>query len=58
VEAFRTPGDPLVPVVGIVAVLWLLSHSTAAEVAAVTALLVLATTYFMLRTRHLRRVGL
>ena len=30
---FRTPGGPVVPLIGAAAVVWLLSHSTAAEVA-------------------------
>jgi amino acid transporter len=50
--AFRTPGGPIVPVVGAAAVLWLLSHSTAAEVAAVAILLMAATTYYAIRTRQ------
>jgi amino acid transporter len=52
--AFRTPAGPVVPLVGAGAVLWLLSHSTAAEVAAVAAMLVAATMYYVIRTRVVR----
>jgi amino acid transporter len=53
--AFRAPAGPIVPLLGIAAVLWLLSHSTRVEVAAVTVMLALATAYYMIRTR-IRRV--
>ena len=49
--AFRTPGGPAVPVVGAAAILWLLSHSTVTEVAAVTGLLAASTAYYMVRSR-------
>ena len=34
--AFRVPGGPVVPLLGATAVLWLLSHSTAAEIGGIT----------------------
>jgi amino acid transporter len=52
--AFRTPAGPVVPLLGAGAVLWLLSHSTPTEVAAVAAMLVAATMYYVIRTRVLR----
>ena len=48
--AFRTPGGPVVPVVGAASILWLLSHSTGTEVAAVTALLAASAGYYIVRT--------
>jgi len=52
--AFRTPGGPAVPVLGAAAILWLLSHSTAAEVMGVTALLAASTAYYTVRSRSRR----
>lgn len=43
---FRTPAGPLVPIAGTLAIVWLLSHSTVAEVAAVSVTLAIATTYY------------
>jgi amino acid transporter len=51
---FRTPGGPVVPLIGAAAVVWLLSHSTAAEVAAIAVMLVAASVYYVMRTRLLR----
>jgi amino acid transporter len=48
---FRTPGGPVVPLIGAAAVVWLLSHSTAAEVAAIAVMLVAASVYYVMRTR-------
>lgn len=50
-DAFRVPGGPVVPLFGAGAVLWLLSHSTAAEVGAIVLMLGLATMYYLVRTR-------
>jgi APA family basic amino acid/polyamine antiporter len=55
--AFRVPGGPVVPLLGIAAVLWLLSHSTWTEVVAVTTTLGVATIYFSVRTRQLLRLS-
>ena len=55
--AFRVPGGPVVPLLGIAAVLWLLSHSTWTEVVAVTTTLGVATIYFSIRTRQLLRLS-
>jgi len=52
--AFRAPGGPLVPLLGALIVLWLLSHSTAAEARAVALALVVAAAYYLIR-RHLVR---
>src|SRR5207249_2450695 len=49
--SFRAPGGPAIPVLGAVAVVWLLWHSTGAEVFGIAALIALATTYYLLRTR-------
>jgi hypothetical protein len=51
--AFRTPGGPGVPLVGVAAILWLLSHSTAAEVASIITLLAAATAYYLIRRRSM-----
>ena len=53
-QAFRIPGGPAVPFLGAVAILWLLSNSTSAEIIGVAAMLVLATAYYRLRIRVVR----
>jgi amino acid transporter len=53
--AFRAPAGPVVPLLGMSAVLWLLSQSTKAEVAAVALMVVTATAYYLIRTRRLHR---
>ena len=54
-ETFRAPAGPVVPVVGMAAVLWLLSRSTLAEVIAVAGMVTVATIYYMIRTRQPNR---
>jgi amino acid transporter len=53
--AFRAPAGSVVPLLGMSAVLWLLSQSTKAEVAAVALMVVTATAYYLIRTRRLHR---
>jgi amino acid transporter len=53
--SFRIPGGPLIPITGTLAVLWLLSHSTAAEIGGIAALLAASATYYAVRTRMLER---
>jgi amino acid transporter len=49
---FRVPGGPVIPLLGASAVLWLLSNSTRNEVFAVSAALVLASIYYVIRTHQ------
>ena len=51
-QAFRTPGGALVPTIAVVAVLWLLSHSTRAEIGAIATVLGAATIYYLTRARR------
>ena len=55
--AFRAPGGPLVGILGSLVVLWLLSHSTKVEVAALSGTLAIAIAYFFARRWYLRRKG-
>lgn len=52
--AFRAPGGPLVGVLGVVIVVWLLAHSTLAELAAMTGMLAVAAAYYAGRMRWRR----
>ncbi len=52
---FQTPGGPLVPVLGIVVVVWLLAQSTWVEAGAMAATLVAATAYYRVRRAVLSR---
>jgi hypothetical protein len=47
--SFRAPGGPVVGILGAATVLWLLSHSTRVEIAAVAGTIVLAAIYFFAR---------
>jgi APA family basic amino acid/polyamine antiporter len=47
--AFRSPGGPIVPVVGAVAVLWLLSHTTRSEAAGLAVTVGAAAAYYAIR---------
>ena len=47
--AFRAPGGPLVPVLGIATCLWLLAQSSLAEAAAVLAIAAMAFVYYRVR---------
>ncbi len=53
--AFRAPGGPLVPVLGIVVVAWLLSHTTAAEARGMAVVLAVSAAYYLLRRPFARR---
>lgn len=48
---FRVPGGPVVPLVAAATVVWVLSHSTRAEVAAMALLLGVGALYYVARTR-------
>jgi amino acid transporter len=50
--SFRAPGGPLVPILGAVIVVWLLSHTSAAEARGMALALVLAATYYLIRRRY------
>jgi amino acid transporter len=54
-KAFRIPCGPVVPLLGAAAVLWLLSHSTRAEVIAILSTLAIAAIYYWIRTRSSMR---
>ena len=47
---FRVPGGPVVPLLGATAVLWLLSHSTAAEIGGITLMMAATAAYYLIRT--------
>jgi amino acid transporter len=51
---FRVPGGPAIPLLGAAAVLWLLSHSTAVEIAGIAAMLAVATAYYVWRVPRFR----
>lgn len=53
--AFRAPGGPVVGILGSIAVIWLLSHSTRMAVEALGATLALAIAYFTARRWFLKR---
>ena len=53
--AFRAPGGPLAGILGVAAVIWLLTHSTHVEFFALGATLILATPYFLIRKRMVTR---
>jgi APA family basic amino acid/polyamine antiporter len=55
--AFRAPGGPVVPVLGALAVLWLLSHSTRVQISALAATAALAVVYYWFRQKRLARNG-
>jgi basic amino acid/polyamine antiporter, APA family len=52
--AFRAPGGLLVPVVGAMTVLWLLSHTTGREAAGMGIAIVAAAAYYVVRRQFLR----
>jgi basic amino acid/polyamine antiporter, APA family len=54
---FRAPGGPLVGILGSLAVIWLLSHSTRMEVGALSGTLAVAIAYFFARRRYMNRRG-
>ena len=51
---FRIPGGPTVPLAGVIAILWLIAHSTSAEVVALLALIAVASGYYWLRLQSVR----
>jgi amino acid transporter len=51
--AFRAPGGPLVPVLGIATVLWLLFQSRVVELAAILAIAAIAVVYYRIRRQFL-----
>ncbi len=55
--AFRAPGGPTIGILGALVVIWLLSHSTRVEVAALAATLSLGIVYFYARRLQLSRRG-
>jgi amino acid transporter len=54
---FRVPGGPVIPLLGATAVLWLLSHSTAAEIGGITLMTAAAATYYLIRTSRRRALA-
>jgi amino acid transporter len=53
--AFRAPAGPLVPLLGALIVMWLLSHTTAAQARGMALALVIAAAYYVIRRQFLRR---
>ena len=54
-HALRAPGGPVIGILGATVVIWLLSHSTLAEVSALGAAVVLGIAYFVVRRKWLSR---
>jgi amino acid transporter len=53
--AFRAPGGPAVPLIGMAVVAWLLSHTTAPEARGMVLVVAVSVVYYLLRRRFARR---